>query len=97
MSISFKLLLPVSIALAAVAPQVALAQDSAPAADVASFNGKTLYTTSGQRVGSIINVTISGIPQVVLAGKVRSVPAESLSVVDGKLATSLSKKELSRR
>jgi hypothetical protein len=54
-----------------------------------------LYTTNGRRIASIYRVTAEGNPQVILNGKLVTVPASSLSEVDGKVATSLTKKELS--
>jgi hypothetical protein len=89
-----KFALPVSIAFAAVTPQVALAQPEA--AEVSAFAGKTLYGPKGERVAAIYKVT-GGNPQLIVDGKIVTVPASSLSIADGKLSTSLTKKELTKR
>src|ERR1043166_8719646 len=91
-----KLALPLSIALAAVAPQAALAQGAA-ATDVAAFAGKPLYGPKGEKIGAVYKVTAAGVPQLIIDGKLVSVPADSLSVANGKLSTSLAKKDLTKR
>ncbi|MFM5931769.1 MAG: hypothetical protein ACKOPQ_12750 [Novosphingobium sp.] len=89
----------VSIALAAtlagiaIAPAAVNAQDSAPAGAVA---GKTLYNSKGSRVAAIYRVTQAGAVQVILEGKLVTVPNSSLTEQDGKVVTSLSKAELIR-
>ena len=66
--------------------------DSAAAA-VNVKAGKMLYS-NGQRLAAIYRVTAEGNPQVILNGKLVTVPASSLSDVSGKVTTSLSKAEL---
>ena len=95
MSAFLKFALPVSIALAAVAPQVALAQGAATA-DVAAFAGKTLYGPKGERIAPVYKVTETGVPLLIINGKIVSVPSSSLTVADGKLTTSLTKKDLTK-
>ncbi|MFM5906359.1 MAG: hypothetical protein ACKOPO_02020 [Novosphingobium sp.] len=89
----------VSIALAAtlagisIAPVAVNAQETAPAAAVA---GKALYSAKGSRVAAIYRVTQAGAVQVILEGKLITVPNASLSEENGKLVTSLTKAELIR-
>ena len=90
-----KFALPLSLALAVAAPQIALAQPAA--ADVAQFAGKPLYGPKGEKIGAVYKVTASGVPQLIINGQMISVPASSLSVADGKLSTSLDKKQLTKR
>lgn len=56
--------------------------------------GIMLYAANGYRVAPIYRVTSEGNPQVILNGRLVTVPASSLSDVGGKVTTSLSKKEI---
>lgn len=56
--------------------------------------GKMLYTGNGYRLAPIYRVAADGNPQVILNGRLVTVPASSLNSVDGKLTTSLSKKDI---
>ena len=89
-----KLALPLSLALALAAPSIAVAQEAAAPAEVAQFAGKPLYGPKGEKIGAVYKVTAAGVPQLILNGKLINVPASSLSVADGKLSTSLDKKQL---
>lgn len=66
------------------------------AAPVEVNAGKMLYSTDGRRVASIYRVTEEGNPQVILNGRLITVPASTLSDMDGKVTTSLSKREIVR-
>lgn len=72
-------------------PTVASA-DQAP--QVSVVQGKTLYSTGGKRIAAIYRVAADGSPQVILDGKLVTVPVSSLTLEGGKPTTSLSKKEL---
>jgi hypothetical protein len=63
---------------------------------VSVSTGKMLYAANGQRIASIYRVTSAGVAQVILNGKLVSVPTATLSEVDGKIVTSLSKADLAR-
>ena len=65
----------------------------AVAADVAS-EGKMLVSANGSRLGAVYRVTGDGSAQVIIDGKLVTIPASTLSVVDGKLKTSLSKDDV---
>ncbi len=58
--------------------------------------GKMLYGPDGRRIASIYRVTSEGNPQVIIDGRLITVPASSLSNTDGKVATALTKRELVR-
>lgn len=75
---------------------VRAATDAAASGAVAVNPGKMLYASNGQRVATIYRVTAEGNPQVILNGKLVTVPAASLSDVGGKVTTSMSKVELGR-
>lgn len=64
------------------------------AAPLALNAGKMLYSAAGYRIAPIYRVTSEGNPQVILNGRLVTVPASSLSEVGGKITTSLSKKEI---
>ena len=87
------------VALAAMAVLLvpsAYAETDAPAPAVKVERGAKLYSSAGNRIGSVYRVTAEGNPQVILNGRIVTVPASSLTDVNGKLTTSLSKRELAR-
>lgn len=56
--------------------------------------GAMLYSANGYRIAPIYRVNAEGNPQVILNGRLITVPASSLSAVAGKVTTSLSKKDI---
>jgi hypothetical protein len=72
----------------------AAAQEAASTAPVTATKGKMLYATNGGRLGSVYRVADDGAVQLILDGSMRTVPASTLAMVDGKLTTSLSKSEV---
>ena len=89
------------IAAAGFAPVAAFAADESQtvraAADAAPAKvnaGMMLYAANGYRLAPIYRVTSEGNPQIILNGKLVTVPASSLSDAGGKVTTSLSKKDL---
>lgn len=56
--------------------------------------GKMIYGPDGKRIAAAYRVTSEGTVQVILNGKLVNIPAATLSEVDGKVTTSLTKKEL---
>ena len=67
---------------------------SAVAADAVAEAGKMLLGADGVRLGAVYRVTSDGSAQLIVDGKMVTVPAATLSVVDGKLTTSLSKSDV---
>ena len=82
-------------ALANESPQSVRAATEA-AGTVQVDTGKMLYSSTGNRIASVYRVTSEGNPQVILDGRLVTVPASTLSDVNGKLTTSLSKRDLAR-
>lgn len=76
------------------AAALSLTAPAAFAADAA--RNDRLYDASGSSVAKVNRVTDDGDVLVIYKGKVRRVQAETLSKTDGKLVTSLTKKELRR-
>jgi hypothetical protein len=56
--------------------------------------GKMLIASNGTRLGAVYRVGNDGSAQVIIDGKMVTVPASTLSAADGKLTTSLSKNEV---
>ena len=66
-----------------------LAQDGVLAAP-----GKLVVTSTGARLGAVHRVTDDGSAQLIIEGKMVTIPASTLSLADGKLTTSLSKADV---
>lgn len=66
----------------------------APAGGSVAEKGKMLLASNGSRLGAVYRVTPEGAAQIILDGKMVSVPANTITIVDGKLQTSLSKSEV---
>lgn len=64
------------------------------AAPVQLNAGTMLYASNGYRIAPIYRVNTDGNPQVILNGRLITVPVSTVSEVDGKITTSLSKKEI---
>lgn len=74
-------------------PSAVFAEDAAaPAVEVKAR--KMLYDASGNRLAIIYRVTAEGNPQVILNGRMLTVPASTLSEMNGKITTSLTKAEI---
>ncbi len=58
--------------------------------------GKMLYSSNGYRLAPIYRVNADGNPQIVLDGKLVTIPASTLTDVSGKTTTSLSKKDIGK-
>lgn len=64
------------------------------AQEAVATEGKMLVAANGARLGAVYRVTGDGSAQLIVDGKMVTVPASTLSVVDGKLTTTLSKSEV---
>src|ERR1700757_5122327 len=56
--------------------------------------GKMLVASNGARLGVVYRVAADGAVQIIIDGKMVSIPANTLANVNGKLTTSLSKSEV---
>ena len=83
-----------SLALLALTPAMAVAQAPAPAP--AANVGETLRDASGGRIGAITEVFKDGSVQVIYNSQLVTIPAASLTAPNGKLTTSLTRKQLSQ-
>ncbi|MGE3690844.1 MAG: hypothetical protein AB7F98_05640 [Novosphingobium sp.] len=77
--------------------QVRESSEAVAAAPVAATAGRMVYGPDGNRIAAVYRVRSNGDAELILNSKLVTVPAATLSLVDGKLATSLTKKELNRR
>jgi hypothetical protein len=71
----------------------ALAQDQPATASVAS-KGQMLVTANGARLAPVYRVGVDGSAQILIDSKTVTVPATTLTNVDGRLTTSLTKSEV---
>jgi hypothetical protein len=60
----------------------------------AAEKGKIVVSSNGSRLGTVYRVGSDGSAQIIIDGKLVTIPASTLSSVDGKLTTSLSKSEV---
>ena len=63
-------------------------------ASAVAAKGKVLVAADGARLGTVYRVGPDGAVQMILGGKMVTVPASTLSSVDGRLVTSLSKHQV---
>jgi hypothetical protein len=82
-------------ALLTLAPVAAFAQ--APTQPAAAVHvGQMLRDSSGGRIGAVTEVYKDGSVQVIYNSQLVTIPAASLTAADGKLTTSLTRKNLSQ-
>jgi hypothetical protein len=63
-------------------------------ATVVATTGKMLVASNGERLGVVYRVGPDGSAQLIIEGKLVTVPVTTLSNVEGKLTTSLTKREV---
>ncbi|MET0270092.1 MAG: hypothetical protein ABW173_06650 [Sphingomonas sp.] len=80
-----------SVAVPAFAAETAV--QPALAAPVA-VKGKLLVASGGARLAPVYRVANDGSAQIILDGRMVTIPASTLAVVDGKLTTNLTKSEV---
>lgn len=83
-------------ALAAESSQSVRAATEEVAAPIEFSAGIMLYGDGGRRIANVYRVNENGDPQVILDGRMITIPASTLTDVDGKVTTSLTKREIAR-
>ena len=83
----------VALSLALTATPAFAAEATAESAAVSITKGKMLMAADGARLGSVYRVSDDG-AQIILDGRMVTVPGGTISVVNGKPTTSLTKKEV---
>ena len=76
----------------AIAASIVLPVSGAMAAEAKA--GTMLVSADGVRLGPVYRVGNDGSAQLIIKGKMATVPAATLSMVDGRLTTSLSKSDV---
>jgi hypothetical protein len=76
-----------------VLPAAAQGPAEAASASVAE-KGKMLVASNGARLGAVYRVGADGSAQLIIDGRMITVPANTLSSVDGKLTTSLTRSQV---
>ncbi len=56
--------------------------------------GKAIYSSDGKKLGSIYKLAKDGAPQVIISGKLVTVPASTVSLSDDRIVTSLTRKDV---
>lgn len=72
-------------------PSTGTAPSTSP---VAASQGQMLHDANGGRLGSVDRVTSDGSVQIILDGRVVTIPVSTLSITDGELNTSLTKHQV---
>jgi hypothetical protein len=66
----------------------------AASATVGAVKGSMLVAADGARLAPVYRVGPDGSPQIIIDGKMRTIPASTLSMSSGRLTTSLTKREV---
>jgi hypothetical protein len=83
-----------AIAILASTPAMAADAPSGNTAAAAFKTGDWMRDVDGRRIGKVSNVNQDGSAKVIFESRIITVPGPTLNMVDGKLATSLSVREL---
>jgi hypothetical protein len=83
---------PATVFAAETSQSVHAATDTSAAVQINA--GKMLYGADGHRIASIYRVAQDGNPQLIIDGRMVTVPASTISDVNGKVTTSLTKHDL---
>jgi len=67
---------------------------AAPTTAAVAEKGKMLTAANGARLGAVYRVGPDGSAQIIIDGKLVTVPANTISIANGKLVTSLTKSEV---
>ncbi len=88
--------IPSAVFAAEATQQVTAVADATAAAPTVAA-GKMLYGPDAKRIASIYRVNANGDAQVILEGRLLTVPAATLSNATGKVATNLTKAQILHR
>ena len=78
----------------ALATLSATAQNTSGGTAAVAEKGKMVIAADGARLGTVYRVGPDGSAQIIIDGKLVSIPASTLSTVDGKLTTNLRKSQV---
>ena len=91
---SWLVLVLCAVVLPAAAQAPADASAAPAAAAAVAEKGKMLTAANGARLGAVYRVGPDGSAQIIIDGKLVTVPANTISISNGKLMTSLTKSEV---
>lgn len=96
--LTFGAVLAVAVATPAIAAQDSLAASAAAgqATGIQAQKGESVYDAQGKRIGKIYQVSRTGDPQIIVDLRLITVPSATLSRTDGKLVSSLSRRDLTK-
>lgn len=72
----------------------AVAAPAAPATTVVATRGQMVVAAGGIRLGPVARLAADGSPRVIFEGRVITVPLSSLTLVDGRLISSMTRAEI---
>ncbi len=90
-------IIPQAVFAAEANQQVRETNSSVAAPSITVAAGKMLYGPDGRRIASIYRVAANGDAQIIVDGRLLTVPVATLSTATGKVATSLTKTEINHR
>ncbi|TVV76605.1 hypothetical protein [Sphingomonas solaris] len=61
---------------------------------VAPMRGEMLRSVTAARLAPVYRVAVDGSPQIIIAGRLVTIPVATVSALDGRLRTSLSRREV---
>lgn len=85
-------LVPLAANAAEASQSVRAAAETATAVKVSE--GKMVYSSTGQRLAPVYRVNTDGSVQLILEGRLVTIPSASLTTASGKVATTLTKAEV---
>ena len=59
--------------------------------------GRAIYTADGKKLGAVYKVAKDGAPQVIISGKLITVPASSVALSGERIVTTLTRKDILTR
>jgi hypothetical protein len=75
-------------------PASSASSEVAATAPVSAAKGSMLVAANGARLGAVYRLSADGSPQIILDGRMVTIPVKTLSMDGGRLTTSLSKSEV---
>jgi hypothetical protein len=83
-----------SVALMWALVSVSFAQQDVPSGAPIAARGTMVTAANGWRLGTVYRVGPDGSPQIIIDGRMVTIPASTLSVANGKVTTSLDKSQV---
>ena len=75
-------------------PSSSTSSEAAVPVAVSAAKGSMLVAANGARLGAVYRLSADGSPQIILDGRMVTIPVKTLSMDGGRLTTSLTKSEV---